>query len=252
MNVINKNALLNLFIEKSQRFHKIAKPKNIVLKKSLLKSKTNFILTPNNNITSIHDQEEKSSDNSKVFLCNSNETTKPLFLPSISNIPTNNNKTSMNSSMSNINDGILTPRRKKNIFKLKNIKIKRNDDRESLAMTPSYMDKKLIELYNEDFHLKQKFEKFKLKKAKNLKNFSFEKYNLNLLKLSSINLSQNSYNTFKKNMQTIENNMNGERFRQKNRWMIFLEKIGTFAPEGLKKKLKSLSEHKKFEEIKND
>ena len=37
-----------------------------------------------------------------------------------------------------------------------------------------------------------------------MQNFSYEKYNLNLLKLSSISLSQDSYNTFKKNMQIIE------------------------------------------------
>ena len=263
MNVINKNALITLYMQKSQRFQKISKPKNFILKKSFLKSKTNLLLTPNNNnITLIHDQEEKSNDNSKIFFNNNsnsnNELVKPLFLPSISNISPNNNKTLLNNSLiNNINNSsnnniILTPKKKKIIFKLKNIKIKKTDERETVTLTPSYMDKKLINLYNEDFYLKQKYEKYKQKKAKNLKNFSFEKYNLNLLKLSSINLSQNSYNTFRKNMQTIENNLNGDKFRRKNRWMIFLEKIGSFAPEGLKKKLKSLSEHKKLEEVKNN
>lgn len=262
MNVINKNTLITLYMQKSKGFQKISKPKNIILKKSFLKSKTNFLLTPNNNNTTlIHEQEEKSNYNSKIFFNNNNnnEPIKPLFLPSISNMsPINNNKTSLNNSLTNnmnnnsSNNILLTPRKKKFIFKLKNIKIKKPNEKELVTMTPSYMDKKLIDLYNEDFYLKQKFEKYKLKKAKNLKNFSFEKYNLNLLKLSSINLSQNSYNTFRKNMQTIENSLNGEKFRRKNRWVIFLEKIGSFAPEGLKKKLKSLSEHKKPEEVKND
>ena len=52
-------------------------------------------------------------------------------------------------------------------------------------------------------------------------------------------------------MQTIESNMNGQRVKRKNRWLLFLDKIGNFAPEGLKKKIKSLSEHKKPEEIDN-
>ena len=260
MNAINKSALITLYMQKSQRFEKISKQKNLTLKKSFLKSKTNLLLTPNhNNITLIRDQEEKSNDNSKIFLNSNNEQIKPLFLPSISNISPYNNKTLLNTSIKNYmdnstnNNNILSTRKKKKfIFKLKNIKIKKSDERESITMTPSYMDKKLIHLYNEDLYLKQKYEKYKKKKAKNLKNFSFQKYNLNLLKLSSINLSQNSYNTFRKNMQTIENNLNGDKFRRKNRWMIFLEKIGSFAPEGLKTKLRSLSEHKKPEEVKNN
>ena len=52
-------------------------------------------------------------------------------------------------------------------------------------------------------------------------------------------------------MQTIESNMNGQRIKRKNRWLLFLEKIGNFAPEGLKRKIKSLSEHKKLEDIEN-
>lgn len=253
MNVVNKNALINLYVQKYQNFKNILKPKNITLKKSFLKSKTNFVSSPINNISLIHDldEKEKSSENSKVFLSN-NESLKPLFLPSISNLTTQN-KTIMNSSLvNNINSnntnysGMILPKKKKFLVKLKKIKIKKSYNRE--IKTPIYMDKKLIDLYNEDLFLKKKFEDYKHKKILNMKNFSYQKYNLNLLKLSSINLSQNSYNSFKKNMDTIENNMNGQKLKKKNRWMVFLEKIGSFAPEGLKKKIKSFSEHKKPEE----
>ena len=80
--------------------------------------------------------------------------------------------------------------------------------------------------------------------------FSYKKYNYNLVKYSSIDLSQDSVKAFKKNMETIENNMNGT-FKRKNRWLVFLDKIGNFAPEGLKRKLKSLSESK-YRKYKNN
>ena len=43
-------------------------------------------------------------------------------------------------------------------------------------------------------------------------------------------------------MKSIEDDMNGQTIKRKNRWLLFLDKIGNFAPEGLKRKLKSLSE----------
>ena len=247
MNIINRNILIKLYKQKSQNFQKIIKPENLSLKKSFLRSKTNIISSLNN--FNNHEQDDKSQDNSKILLYETNESPKPLILPSIPN-STIHNQSIMNSSLINnlSNHSILKPRKKYTV-KLKKIKIKKPKDRE--AITPTNVNKKLLELYNEDFHLKKKFEKYKERKAENMKNFSYEKYNLHLLKLSSINLSQDSYNTFKKYMQTIESNMNGQRVKRKNRWLLFLDKIGNFAPEGLKKKIKSLSEHKKPEEIDN-
>ena len=247
MNIINRNILIKLYKQKSQNFQKIIKPENLSLKKSFLRSKTNIISSLNN--FNNHEPDDKSQDNSKILLYETNESPKPLILPSIPN-STIHNQSIMNSSLINnlSNHSTLKPRKKYTV-KLKKIKIKKPKDRE--AITPTNVNKKLLELYNEDFHLKQKFEKYKERKAENMKNFSYEKYNLHLLKLSSINLSQDSYNTFKKYMQTIESNMNGQRVKRKNRWLLFLDKIGNFAPEGLKKKIKSLSEHKKPEEIDN-
>ena len=64
------------------------------------------------------------------------------------------------------------------------------------------------------------------------------------MKYSSIDLSLDSVKTFKKNMKNIEDYMNGQIIKRKNRWELFLDKIGNFAPEGLKQKLKSLSERR--------
>ena len=247
MNIINRNILIKLYKQKSLNFQKIIKPDNLSLKKSFLRSKTNIITSLDN--FKNHDQEEKSQDNSKILLYETNESSKPLILPSIQNSTINNQSILNSSIINNFNNNSNIKHRKKYTVKLKKIKIKKPKGRE--AITPTNVNKKLLELYNEDFHLKQKFEKYKERKSENMNHFSYEKYNLNLLKLSSINLSQDSYNTFKRYMQTIESNMNGQRIKRKNRWLLFLDKIGNFAPEGLKKKIKSLSEHKKPKEIDN-
>ena len=251
MNIENKNNLIRIYKEKSQNFQKILKPKNIFNKKTLLKSKQNLTSSLTHNIHTIND-EENSQENSKIFFCRNNEKLNRLILPSIPNI-TSNVKAIMNSSMASYqnNNSILKQKKRYNI-KLKKIKIKKHEERKTI--TPNNINKKLFVVYNEDYHLKNKLEKYKKKKAediKNIKNFSYERYNLRLLKLSSINLSQESYNVFKKNMKVIENNMKGKNVEKKNRWLIFLDKIGHFAPEGLKRKLKSLSEHKKPEETKD-
>lgn len=236
----SKNSLIKLYKQKSQNFHKINIPENFKLNKKLFLSKTKFTPTPMDSFNN-QEQYEKSQENSKIFLYDTNERSKQFILPYI--LDTSTHKTNMNSSL--ITNSSFPKPRKKYTVKLKKIKIKKDKNRQSI--TPTNRDKKLLNLYKEDFYLKKKFEKYKEKKAENMKNFSYEKYNLNLLKLSSINLSQDSYNIFKKNMQTIESQMKGQKIKRKNRWLIFLDKIGNFAPEGLKKKIKSLSEHKKLE-----
>ena len=247
MNTGNRNNLIKLYKQKSQNFQKIIRPHNLRIKKSFLQSKTNFQSTLNNTLNN-QDHDDKFPDNSKIFY-ETNESSKPFILPSIHN-NLNNIRTIMNHPLiNNMNNRSNLKHRKRYTVKLKKIKIKKNLDRESL--TPTNINKKILDLYKEDFQLKQKFEKYKERKAENMQNFSYEKYNLHLLKLSSINLSQDSYNIFKKNMQTIESNLKGQRIKRKNRWLLFLDKIGNFAPEGLKKKIKSLSEHKKIEEMNN-
>ena len=247
----NKNNLIRLYKEKSQNFQKILTPKNINIKKPLLKSKPFLISSLNHDLNTILD-EQNSQENSKIFFYRNNAKLNRLILPSIPNTTTHI-RTIMNSStLSNPNNNSLLKPKKRYNVKLKKIKIKKNEERQSI--TPVNINKKLLVLYNEDFYLKNKFEKYKDKKAddiRNIKNFSYEKYNLHLLKLSSINLSQDSYNVFKKNMKVIENKMNGQKMKRKNRWLLFLDKIGHFAPEGLKRKIKSLSEHKKLEETKD-
>ena len=240
----NKNILIKLYKQKTKNFDLILNQtrNNIILKKKpLLRAKTNFY-----NVNS-EENEEKSPENSKLFLENK-ELDNRLILPTLLNT-SNHSKIALNTSVINTLDNNMAKQRKKYIVKLKKIKIKKQKNIDSL--TPTYQNKSLINLYNENFHLKKKFEHYKIKKEGNMQNFSYEKYNLNLLKLSSISLSQDSYNTFKKNMQIIESNMKGQRIKRKNRWLIFLDRIGNFAPEGLKKKIISLSEHKYQEQSSN-
>ena len=70
--------------------------------------------------------------------------------------------------------------------------------------------RKLKELYKENFIKKIKMEKYKEKKNHNIKYFSFEDYNEHLLELSSINLSEDNFNIFKKNMECIQKDYNGK------------------------------------------
>ena len=215
------------------------------LKKSFLKSKTSLF----SNVINLPELEDKSFENSKILLYEDNERKDKLVLPSILNRP-NINKNSQNSSSNNIfqNSNLFTPIKNDHI-KLRKIKIKK------LALkkhSPPKTDKKnLIGLYNENLRLKKRLEKYKIKNAENMRDFSYRNYNYNLIKLSSMNLSDESFKSFRNNMKKIEDNFNGHTIQRKNRWSIFLDKIGNIAPEGLKKKLLSLSERKNQDEIEN-
>ena len=233
----NKINLIKRYKQREKNFNKIINSNEINIKKTFLKSKTN-ILSNSLNFPEL----DKSFENSKILYEN-NEKHTPLILPSISDASFIN-KNSLNSSMNKkINNDIKQP------IKLRRIRIKKTiDNKEQLI--PFKQKKSLIHLYNENLRLKQRLEKYKIKKAENMGSFSYKKYNYNLVKYSSIDLSQDSVKAFKKNMETIENNMNGT-FKRKNRWLVFLDKIGNFAPEGLKRKLKSLSESK-YRKYKNN
>ena len=51
-------------------------------------------------------------------------------------------------------------------------------------------------------------------------------------------------------MESIENTFNGQRIHKKDRWLSFLDKISDNVSEGLKKKLKLLSEAKYKNDLK--
>ena len=110
--------------------------------------------------------------------------------------------------------------------------------------------KNLKKVYHESYLMKQKLKRYKERKAKNIRNFSYKNYNYNLIKYSSINLSRESCRSFKKNMESIENTFNGQRIHKKDRWLSFLDKISDNVSEGLKKKLKLLSEAKYKNDLK--
>ncbi len=230
-------------------------PKFMILKKQLL-------LKPLKNSGSasfdlIH-QENTSNDDSQITISTNYDKVnnnpikkiniKKVNLPSLSYnyscfktiLDSNKKKDSLEKS----------PNNGKKMIRLKKIKIKNNEERYSSFINNT--NKNLINLYQEDLKMKKKFERYKVKKLNNLKNFSFQKYNMNLLKYSSIDLSQDSYQIFVKNMKEIDYEMNGIRVRRNNRWANFLKKIENFAPLGLKKKLISLafSKNKNKEEEK--
>ena len=237
MNDVNRNILIRLYKQKSKNFENITKPNNLSFKKSFHKTFNNIYK---------QEQNELSQENSKIFLYENNDNFKTLILPSILNSSTHS-KLKLNSSfINNYNIESSLNQGKNHNVKLKKIKMKKNKSKST-----SKLKKKLLNIYKENFQLKKKFEKYKAKNAEDMKNFSYENYNNNLLKLSSINISKNSYNIFKKNMQTIELNLKGEKLKVKNRWLIFLEKIGDFAPETLKRRIKSLSERKKLDKLEN-
>ena len=235
MNSVNKFKFIRLSKKGPITFQKILKPKEIDLDKSFLKAKTNFfrpIKMPNGKINSF--------ENSKIFLNESNEKQIPLNLPSLAATSTSSHKI-LNSSMDTIlpdirnNSPVQKNQRKFSKFKIK----KPNEIRK--IFTPHKKNKSLISVYNENLLMKKKLEEYKIKKS-SLQKFSYKNYNYNLLQLSSMNLSRDNIKSFKKNMQIIEQDMNGRQLNLKNHWQVFLYKIQNFAPEGLKKKLKYLSD----------
>ena len=100
-------------------------------------------------------------------------------------------------------------------------------------------------LYKENLAKKRKLENYKEYKNKNIKNFSLERYNEKLILLSSMNLSEDNFNIFKKNMKKIEKAMNG-RETLNNKFRKILDKIeNNNTPYNKKsKKYISLSENK--------
>ena len=179
MNMDNKTNLIQLYKQRTKIFKKLDNHKSVAnLKKSFIKAKTNFI-SDSYNLPELNDT---SKENSKINICERNT---PLILPSIPNMSIIN-KSSLNSSFNkDFPYECLLKAERKNKLKLRKIKIIYNNKN---SKSPMNKNKSLINLYNENFHLKKKFEHYKIKKEGNMQNFSYEKYNLNLLKLSSISL----------------------------------------------------------------
>ena len=232
MNSDNKLKLIKI-----KNFQKISKPKRINFNKSFLKVKTNFFRHIN-----IPNSKAKSLENSKIILNEDNKKNISLILPSVPITSTNSNQKIQNSSSNNIFPNINNKSPKKIIHKKGKIKIRKpNEDNE--IFVPYKQNKSLINIYKENLVLKKRLQKYKIRKP-NLGKFSYENYNYNLIQYSSMDLSMDNVYSFKKNMQIIKKNMNGNALNLKNHWLVLLHKINNIAPERLQKKLKSLSEVK--------
>ena len=233
-----KNNLIKLY-KPNKKFNKIINlvhSHNTNLKKSLLNSNIDLRL----NLSELHN---KPINHLNIYSNEDRLQNSQLILPSIQNTLTINKKLNRNYSMNNIfRNNCFCPINKGNI-KIKKIKLKR------LKKTSSYKRKKrLIKIYNENLLMKEKLEKYKENENKeNMDSFSYKNYNRHLLEYSSFDLSLKTFKTFKKNMKIIGNKLKGEKVESHNRWLIFLEKLGKFAPEELKKKVISLSK-KEYQE----
>ena len=230
MNNISNGSLLKSSSCKKQYFNKTC-----ILKKALLYKSNKFV----KNFSNIFYSPQK--DNFK-FERNKNDSElvednyKKIILPYIS---------TDRSSLINSSKNTETKESNKNnpkYVKIHKIKISKNN--KSTTKFSYQNDKNLIRLYNENLEKKKKLELYKEKNNNNLNNFSFRNYNINLLKLSSINLSKSNFKIFRKNMKNIQCAFNGITFKRNNKWVQFLEKIEDIAPENLKKKIISFSRDK--------
>ena len=227
---------------------------NLIVKKPLLTKENNkysinplqsynYLINKTNNesqISSSFCNEIKDTKDKSGFNSNKNKY-KKIVLPSLPN--TNNIHCNMfptltlDSKNNNNNESKEKTSGLHKKIKLKKIKIKKNG-----KYSPNIKkDKYLVKLYEESYEKKKKLVKFREKYNNDLSDFSLSKYNFKLIRLSSIDLSHDSYVKFKKNMRDIDNRMKGINLRKRNRWINFLDKIETIAPEGLKKKLINLS-----------
>ncbi len=260
----NKSSL-NLHCKKNRKFNFRA-PNNLLIKRPLLTKENNiylknplhsynFAINKTNNesqaSTSICNNDILETKDKKDFYRNMNKY-KKIVLPSLPSLPSlhnNNNNIDVFPTLildsKNINNNINEYKEKKEKsaspkkIKLKKIKIKKNG---------RYLkgDTSLIKLYKENYQKKRQFEQFR-EKYNDLTNFSLLNYNIELIRLSSIRLSKDSCDIFKKNMRFIELGMKGIKINRKNRWINFLDKIETIAPEGLKNKIINLSLSKDIE-----
>ena len=227
MNNKIKTSLLNTCTENKQNFNKTC-----ILKKSLLFKSHKFT----KNSSSVFNSPKKLFKENKNDQELNEEKNKKIFLPFISSEHSSIISTKNTESKDSY-------RSKSKYIKIKKLSIKKIDRAQSQTKYPVKSDINLMKIYNENFEKKKKLELFK-ETTNNLDNFSFRDYNINLLKLSSINLSKSNFKIFKRNMNTIHCAMNGIRLKRYNKWLSFLEKIEDIAPESLRKKIISFSRDK--------
>ena len=235
MKVPNKNNIIR--INKIKRnYINPTNSKTIILKKTFIKS--------NKNSNSLITSKEKLKEDSKISLKEKEVKRNQLILPLINKI-TNNNRSILNLSINSIIQKSIQKSMQLSPTKKGKIKIGKKISKRNVEQL-----KNLKKVYHESYLMKQKLKRYKERKAKNIRNFSYKNYNYNLIKYSSINLSRESCHSFKKNMESIENTFNGQRIHKKDRWLSFLDKISDNVSEGLKKKLKLLSEAKYKNDLK--
>ena len=235
MKVPNKNNIIR--INKIKRnYINPTNSKTIILKKTFIKS--------NKNSNSLITSKEKLKEESKISLKEKEVKRNQLILPLINKI-TNNNRSILNLSINSIIQKSIQKSMQLSPTKKGKIKIGKKISKRNVEQL-----KNLKKVYHESYLMKQKLKRYKERKAKNIRNFSYKNYNYNLIKYSSINLSRESCHSFKKNMESIENTFNGQRIHKKDRWLSFLDKISDNVSEGLKKKLKLLSEAKYKNDLK--
>lgn len=246
--IIRNNSLLDSHSRKNPFFNQFTN--NLIIKKPLL---INSKLTQNYTQKNIFSANKSNKENEISISLNNNNNNekiknkyKKILLPSLSSNSNTFQTLILSTKTNESKDNTIQSQKK--LIKLKKIKLNNENGR---YLSSFKNNRYLNKLYHEDLELKKKFERFKKNNIHNLSNFSFKNYNIKLLRLSSINLSSENYQIFKKNMQNIECGMKGIKLQRKNRWINFLERIENFAPEGLKQKLinLSLSKDKKYERL---
>ena len=247
MNNGNNLNLLDLYFRKKKNILKTAE--HLVLKSSFSSHKSkNFNNLPQSRNVKFNTP-KKDIEISQIMNNNNNnkeekvkfkiQKLKKILLPSLST-----NKSPYKSVInSKINKKI-----KENKPKL--IKIRKLNVFSFSPMKSKINNKKLKKLYKINMAKKRKLEKYQEYKNKNLKNFSFENYNQKLMLLSSINLSEDNFNIFKKNMKCIEKAMNGrESLNNKFKKLFDKNQNNNTSSNKKSKKYISLSEAKSQKNI---
>ena len=243
MNDGNDLNLLDLYFRKKINILKISD--HLILKSSFSpqKCKNYNNLPPSRNIK--FSPPKKEFENSGNINNNNNKEEqiklkiqkyKKILLPSLSTTNKSAYKSLLNSKI-NI--------KQKEEDKPKLIKIRKLNAFTFSPLKSKSNNKKLKKLYKENLDKKRKLDKYKEYKNKNIKNFSLRRYNEKLILLSSMNLSEDNYNVFKKNMKCIEKAMNG-RVSFNNKYKNLFDNIeNNYKPYSKKsKKYISLSEAK--------
>ena len=223
MKNVKKINFLDLYLSKKKNINK--EENHSILKKSSLITKPKSIMqspisrnvkfnTPNKDYNYVQNINFNSNSKEQQIKLNILKY-KKLLLPSLST----NRSIHKNIINSNTNTNIKDKKAK--LLKIKKI---------NYFSLYDYKDKnkniKLKGLYKENYVKKRNLEKYKIYKNKNFNNFSFQKYNEKLILLSSMDLSEDNLEIFKKNMKCIEKAMNGRSaFKNDNRFLGGIERI---------------------------